>query len=281
MGLFSFNTAPGKGIDKNAPKKKGIFRYFEILLRKFTKLWKVNMMYFLLSLPFLAILTIISPVTEGFIKTFGLVSDMETIGALGILLKAFIGTSFLVLLGSGPASAGYAYITRCFTREEHAWIFSDFKDKFKENFKQGIFVSVFDILAFLLIVNGLTFYYPLYLESGNPILLLACCFMILASLILIFSHFYIYQLMVTFNQTLGQLYRNSVILALANLPQNVFFLLLTVSVTFISFYFLSTVFSIVVFFIIGYSLLRFPIEYYAARVIEKKILPNVEKDEVE
>ncbi len=281
MGLFSFNTAPGKGIDKDAPKKKGIFRYFEIILRKFGKLWKVNMMYFLLSLPFLAILTFISPVTEGFIKSFGAISDIETVGALGLLLKVYIGASLLVLLGSGPASAGYAYILRCFTREEHAWIFSDFKDKFLENFKQGIFVSILDIIAFLLIVNGLTFYYPLYLQSGNIALLLACCFMILVSLILVFSHFYIYQLMVTFKQTIGQLYRNAVILALANLPQNVIFLLLSVAVTFISFYFLSTVFSLVVFFIIGYSLLRFPIEYYAARVIEKKILPNIEKNEVE
>ena len=281
MGLFSFNTAPGKGIDKDAPKKKGIFRYLEILLRKFGKLWKVNMMYFLLSLPLLAIFTVISPVTEGFIKTFGLVSDMETVAQLGLLLKVFMATSLLVLLGSGPQSAGYAFITRCFTREEHAWIFSDFKDKFIENFRQGIFVSIFDIAIFLLIVNGLTFYYPLYLQSGNIALLLASGFMILVSLILIFAHFYIYQLMVTFKQTLGQLYRNAIILALANLPMNVLFLLISVLVTFISFYFLSSIFSLVVFFIIGYSLLRFPIEYYSARVIEKKILPNIEKNEVE
>ena len=56
MGLFSFNYAkPGPGVDRDAPKKKGIFLYFELLtqscvspwpryplLMAFTQYWEAN-----------------------------------------------------------------------------------------------------------------------------------------------------------------------------------------------------------------------------------------------
>ena len=65
MGLFSFNYAkPGPGVDKNAPKKKGFFLYFEIFRRKFFKLLQANMLYFLCSLPFLAIIFFLTPIGD-------------------------------------------------------------------------------------------------------------------------------------------------------------------------------------------------------------------------
>lgn len=30
---------PGKGVDKNEPKKKGFFLFFDIVIRKFTNFW--------------------------------------------------------------------------------------------------------------------------------------------------------------------------------------------------------------------------------------------------
>ena len=48
MGLFGSNyERAGSGIAKNAPKKKGFFRFFEIFGRKFWKLFELNLLYFL------------------------------------------------------------------------------------------------------------------------------------------------------------------------------------------------------------------------------------------
>ena len=52
MGLFNNYLKEGPGIDVNAPKKKGIFLFFEIFGRKFIDLIKTNSLYFLVSLPF-------------------------------------------------------------------------------------------------------------------------------------------------------------------------------------------------------------------------------------
>ena len=52
MGLFGNHyERAGSGIAKNAPKKKGIFRFFEIFGRKFWKLFELNLLYFLSFLP--------------------------------------------------------------------------------------------------------------------------------------------------------------------------------------------------------------------------------------
>ncbi|MDO4617930.1 MAG: DUF624 domain-containing protein [Clostridia bacterium] len=281
MGLFRFNTAPGKGIDKNAPKKKGIFRYFEIFFRKFSKLFKTNMMTFLVSLPFIVVMIFLAPISTRDVMRIMDITDLEYAGRLATAFKFSVSMMFFVLLGSGPASAGYAYITRCFTREEHAWLLSDFKDKFKENFKHGIIVSLVDILYVFLAGIGFRFYVTQYAQTGDLPYLLGFCLMTTISVIFIFSHFYIYQLMVTFKQTTKQLFKNAIIVALASLPMNIVLSALTICLCFVVYLTLETILSTFIFFILGYSLLRFPIEYYAARVIEKKILPNISKNEVE
>ena len=54
MGLFKNNyERAGVGIAKNAPKKKGFFRYMEIFGRKFWKLIELNLLYFVFFLPLL------------------------------------------------------------------------------------------------------------------------------------------------------------------------------------------------------------------------------------
>ena len=55
MGLFKNNyERAGSGIAKNAPKKKGFFRYMEIFGRKFWKLTELNLLCSLFFLPVLA-----------------------------------------------------------------------------------------------------------------------------------------------------------------------------------------------------------------------------------
>lgn len=275
MGLFSVNySKPGPGVDKDAPQKKGIFRYFEIFFRKFWKLLQVNMLYFLCSLPMLVIFYFLAPVSDSFITRMGI--DGESAMTVHLMLRIFFATAMFILWGSGPATAGYAYITRCFTREQHAWIFSDFKDKFKENFKQGIIVAIVDVVVLALIINGLYFYYQTYKSTGSQLWLIACCLLFTLMCVYTFMHYYIYQFMVTFSSSLRQLYKNALIFSLVQLPGSVMLTILVLVLNFVLFNFITPIFVLIIDFIIGCSLMRFPIEYCAARAIEKKLLPNVQ-----
>ena len=48
--MFGFEKT-GVGIPKNAPKKKGILRFFELFFRKFWKLIEVNLLYSVFFIP--------------------------------------------------------------------------------------------------------------------------------------------------------------------------------------------------------------------------------------
>ena len=51
----------------------------------------------------------------------------------------------------GPATAGFTYVLRNFSREEHSFVWMDFFDNFKKNFKQSFIVSLLNLLAGIVI----------------------------------------------------------------------------------------------------------------------------------
>ncbi len=281
MGLFNNYTKPGPGIDKDAPQKKGIFRYFEMFFRKFWKLIQVNMLTFLVSIPFILIMFFIAPVSDSFVLRLVGQADEGVLAIWQLTLRLIFAIIAFNLLGSGPASAAYAYITRCFTREQHAWILSDFKDKFKENFKQAIILSILDIVLTYMLMNGVYFYYMQYIDTSATIWLILCCVLFTLSVLFVFMHFHVYQMMVTFSSTTVQLFKNAFIFSLAQLPMNIFLAVLALVIDIAMFTFFTTPFAIILSFLITTSLVRFPIEYSSARAIEKKLLVNIPAPEVE
>ena len=76
---------------------------------------------------------------------------------LGILM-----TTLMLLVPAiaitGPCTAGVAYVTRNWARDEHAFIWSDFKDAVKENWKQSIVVSLITGALPLVVFMGWRFY---------------------------------------------------------------------------------------------------------------------------
>lgn len=281
MGLFGNNySKPGPGVSKDAPEKKGIFRYFEMFFRKFWKLAEANMLHFAVSIPFMAIMFFLSP-TDYFVDMISNGVSEEAL-FLSLIMRAMFAVMMFVLFGSGPASASYAYITRCFTRAEHAWILSDYKDKFKENFKQGIILSIVDIVFMVLIVTAYRVYLAQYASTGATLWLIILALLSTMTFLYTIMHFYIYQFMVTFQSGTIQLFRNSFIFAAANMPMCIFLLVFAVILSLAIFTFIpNPALALLLDFLIGVSLARFPIEYSASRAISKKLLSAIEKEKEE
>ena len=277
MGLFSFNYAkPGPGVEKDAPKKKGIFLYFELLGRKFFKLCQVNMLYFLCSIPYLVLMFLL--ITGMFGSNFGKIMDLlavegasdETVSTVMLMLSSCITMLVYALWGSGPASASFAYVTRCFTREEHSWILSDFFKIFKENFKQGMIMVVVDFVAFFLMLNAIVMYWNMYVQNNQFMYMLLAYFCVMMFIIYTFMHFHIYQLMVTFKCTFRQLLKNALMLAFGKAPMNLLLAVISGGLVFVLFNFpLNPVFAIFVCFLVYLGLVRYPLEFYSARTIQR------------
>ena len=292
MGLFNGYLRPGPGVEKDAPKKRGFFLYIDIIWQKMGKLVGANCLYTLTSILWIAALYlffgylfirtgIVDNIAKSIAQAEGLSADAveQLRGNAVVMLQIFFSVSVFVLWGSGPSSAAYAYVNRCFTRSEPVWVASDGWDKFKENFKQGMLVVLIDAVILILGVNALHFYYSFYLDTYNLLWLLVSYVMVLAFVVYTMMHSYIYQIMVTFECSLGAIYKNALLLSIAKLPGNALTTAISCGILYALFMVinLNPLFAAIMVFVFGLCFTRYVTDFYAARVIEKTILTNMKR----
>lgn len=289
MGIFGGNyMKEGPGVSKNAKKKRGFFLYVDIIIQKFTKILGTNMLYALVSLPYLLLCYFI--LSRFVLIAFGADKLIElTVESIGgteeeaaasmqyfyLLFSSMVTMLLFNFFGSGPASASYAYIMRCYTRGEHAWILSDGWDKFKENIKYSLLMLVLDIVVILLGSNAISFYraFAQQMQGGMSTLFsMIQYFTVVVMFLYMMMHMYVYQIMVTYDCKFGELLKASAMMTLAKLPMSV--LLTAISMGIIMMMFMTIgnpMLSIILYIILGIMFFRYPFEFYASRVIEKNI----------
>lgn len=119
----------------------------------------------------------------------------------------------------GPATAAMMKIARYYIEAKPVFLFSDFFDAFKENFKQGIVMGFLSLAVFLLSFISLRFY---YLESiGNNWYLIPLAVIGFVSLVALFSSFYTYLLICTVNLKMIAIIKNAVMYAFIGLKSNI------------------------------------------------------------
>lgn len=160
---------------------------------------------------------------RGFIKCFYLFrSGFWNLFELGLL------TSLLriLLLPSGLGEVGYARIGRAVARDRHCFR-SDYFDTVKKNWGQALIMGILNdaLLA-------LAFFSAYYLSNEQPndkldaktfILLVLST---IAAILIIFIRYYTPAVLIMFNVSLGQLYKNALLLAIAGFFRNLLILVL-------------------------------------------------------
>lgn len=140
----------------------------------------------------------------------------DFIGGMLFSLMLFMIPCILI---TGPVEAGIAYITRNWSRDEHAFIWSDFKDAVKENWKQGLGVSAITSVLPMIIYVGWTFYSDQ--SSKNLIFIVPQMLVLMIGVIWILGLTFMYPMMVSYKVTFRELLKNSLMLGVARLPQTV------------------------------------------------------------
>ncbi|EKQ56233.1 MULTISPECIES: DUF624 domain-containing protein [unclassified Clostridium] len=112
----------------------------------------------------------------------------------------------------GPAFGAMTSITMSMVQNKHIFIFSDFHEAFKVNWKQSLISGVISIIFFILLSTSILFYFKL--SQNNPkfyIILFTCIFiMILFS----FAWLYVYPLLTTVSLSLKDIFKNSLLLSI-------------------------------------------------------------------
>ena len=266
MRFFNYDK-PGKGVDVNAPEKKGFFRFWEMFFEKFTKHLGASFMHAITSLPFLVILFFIAPVnglTDGITDAAMLVNTDMTLRFLFVSLV-------YILWGCGPATAAYAYICKCFTLRKPVWIISDGWDTFKSNFKQSMLVAILDIAMILLGFTAFSFYGSMYAKSQSMLFLFARVLIFIMLVTYTWMQFYIYQMMTTLELKFKHVLKNSFIYSISSLPFNIVLSIISTALVVVCFSFFHPIFAFILVLWIVPLLSRLPIEFHGARLLRKAI----------
>ncbi|MFQ9095060.1 MAG: YesL family protein [Ruminococcus sp.] len=204
MGLFGSNyERAGSGIAKNAPKKKGFFRFFEIFGRKFWKLFELNLLYFLSFLP------VIGAVVLALAISF----------QLGIILAAACLVLFAVIIG--PATAAHTKILKNFVMEKPTFLVHDFFKAFRSEFKYSCIVGVLDCLLACCISAAFYVYPKLIEQSGSKVYYIFFAITLSIGVIALIMNFYIFPMLVSTNLSLKNVLKNSLALSVVALKTNI------------------------------------------------------------
>jgi len=278
FGLFDY-TKEGPGVPKDAPPKARFVIFFEVLVRKFWNIIKINLLFLIFNLPAILLLLLFSmyynqlllpqEVLEG--------SGEELLGYLsGFTFPLMLILICLPLITVGPAQAGMTYVLRNYSREEHAFIWGDFIENAKKNFKQSMIVSVINTIITILVMVDIYIY--MNIKTDTILLTVASSLIIVAFVIFIMMSMYIYPMMVTFNLSVKQLYKNALLFAIMKFIPNLLILIACFLVVIVPFYFAPFV-GYILLIVITFGLVSYITNFYVYSKIDKYMIRRVNQSE--
>ncbi|HEX3029926.1 MAG TPA: hypothetical protein VHT34_11635 [Clostridia bacterium] len=270
FGFFDYSK-PGIGISKDEPKKTGIFLFFELYFRKFWNLMKLNLLFSIFNIPAL----VISFIATGFYFNSSFSKDPAQEFGMRILFTCmFLG---LTLITTGPAQAGMTYILRNFVKEEPSFLWWDFRDTAKSNFKQSSIICLIDI--FFTSMFGISINLYNHLSNTYHYMFIFIPMVLLAFIIFVIMHLYIYPMLVTFELTIKQIYKNAFLFAISKLLPNLGIVILCLLVVWLSFSY--WVIGLILFPLITTSTVGFIVNFYVNPILKKYMMDEPDEEGTE
>lgn len=135
----------------------------------------------------------------------------------------------------GPATAALTAMMRNIYLERPQFIWHDFVDHFKKNFKQSFFIGIADIIAVVICV--ITFMQYSKQPDMETSMKVMYALSIAAQVLFLMMNFYIYPQIAALNLRMSGIIKNSVILVFVNLPAELIVLVLVMGFTALFLYF--------------------------------------------
>lgn len=286
----------------------------DTLRTRFSALCRLNLLYVLIWLPaMIVIFTQFSGIYDG-LSNYDLVmnnsyeevseyaqsagreigvsrEEFESIKAQNTDIGQYMYSSIFYLLLylfpciaiTGPFTAGMSYVTRNWARDDHAFVWSDFKDAVKSNWKYSLVVSIITGFMPLAVFQG----YITYGQMSGKMIVMAIpqVLMIVIGVIWAISVTYMYPLTVTYDLKLKDVLKNGLILGVARLPFSIGIRLLhcvpvLICVGAVLLFHLDPLIGILIigayYILIGFGLSRFITASYTNAVFDRFINSRIE-----
>ena len=265
-------------LEKLPQNRRQLFR--DVLKVRWSSMVGVNLLYVIFWIPAIA-WTMLNLATAYSLLT------AETGSVSADDLYSLLATYLLILAPciavTGPFNAGITFVLRNWARDEHAFIWSDFKDAVKENWKQSLVISIITGFIPLAVYEGWAFYGEM--AARNTIMIVPQVLVILFGIIWAISVAYMYPIIVTYSLKMKDVLRNGLLLGVARLPFSVGLRLLhcvPLIIFFVAVWFfgLDLMIGLLIlggyYMLIGFALSRFITASYTNAVFDKYINSRIE-----
>ncbi len=272
--------------------------FMEMLRTRMSGLCRLNLTYVVAWLPMIVVLAV------GFLSVLTALTNAVPVDETGVVTEVIeqsvlaetyqtandlIFMTLLLLIPciaiTGPFTAGVCYVTRNWARDEHAFVWSDYVDAMRANWKQGLAVSTITGCVPFLVYICWRFYGNM--AADNVIWIIPQMLMLMIGIIWSLAVTYMYPMMVTYKMNLRTIWRNSFILAIGRLPSSVGIRLLhCVPMVLFMLIFLMTYQPVVLiilfayYAVFGFGFSRFITASYTNAVFDKYINSRIEGAEV-
>ncbi len=221
----------GKGDYKRDDLPRNRWQLFWEMLRiRLSGLFRLNLMTAIAFLPLIYVLVVmVNALFSHLVGLSEVVADPEQAALAAEVIKESPNQIYSILFSAlvmaipaiaitGPVQAGMAYITRNWARDEHAFIWADFKDAVKENWKQALGVSIITGLAPIIMLVCWQ-YYGGMAQTSSMLYVVPQVLTMALGIIWMMSLVFMYPMMVTYKMNLRTVIRNSLLLTIGRLPQ--------------------------------------------------------------
>ncbi|HIU15529.1 MAG TPA: YesL family protein [Candidatus Ventricola intestinavium] len=286
MGLFDrlyYGKAGKRDYSEMDMPKNRVSLFFMVLKDHIFDLVKVNLLQLVFWIPF---------ILWTYLNLFALQSiDAEAMltaeGGAQELMGTVAGYGMMWLLGlipclaiTGPSSAGAAYVMRNWARDQHAFLFSDFKDAFKSNWKQALGVSLITAVVPVIAYTAVSYYGGM--AGSNALMFLPMIVVLSAVLIYVIMLPLLYPMMVGYELSFKNLLRNAFLMSCARLPH----MLLARMITLIPIFILAVgvltgsgvaILGVSLYYLLfGFALSRLVYASFANSVFDRYLNPHIE-----
>jgi len=290
MGFFDryyYGKAGKRDYSEMDMPKNRFSLFFLVLKDHFFDLIKVNFLQLIFWIPFLVwtymnFLVLQSIDVTIFLEAEDGAAQLTSIMS-GYMITWLIGVIPCVAI-TGPSSAGAAYVMRNWARDQHAFLFSDFKDAFKSNWKQALPVSVITSLIPVLAYTAVIFYSGM--TANNFAMILPMIVVLSATLMWALMLTLMYPMMVGYELKLSAIIKNALLMAGGRLPQVVFARLITfipVAILLVGLYIGNggMVLGVIIYYLLfGFALSRLVYASVANGIFDRYLNPHIEGAQV-
>ena len=297
-------SVPTEDLDYSEDEHSPLYRFFFSFGTYFLKLVLVNAMFLIFNIPSMLVafgyclvfLPMLNPVfvPENFVaymNELGIVgnSNINDVGSdagyqLYYLIIVF---SVMFLIGSlliciGPFQSGFTTIYRNVARGNGTYVWSDFKDGVKENWKKSLVTMLITWFLTAILMFGISFYANHFGRAGTAI---SVFFVVLLCFLLLINNM-VHYMIATLDLPLKKIYKNAVIFfiikffpCLGLILLEVVLLVVVPCVLLFTTTYIAYAIAVVYYFTLAFVFCQYMISFFTNELVNTYVVPKNDESE--